>query len=77
MDFILYFATDIARRIFVSEEASELGFTRIDLLDDSAVGLFLETHADDAVAADDVQRIYRHINGNDSILDWDTPLCVN
>ena len=37
MDFILYFATDIARRIFISEEAGRLGFTRIDLLDDSAV----------------------------------------
>ena len=77
MDFILYFATDIARRIFVSEEASELGFTRIHLLDDSAVGLFLKTHGDEAVAVDDVQRIYSYINGNDSILDWDTPLCVN
>ena len=44
MDLILYFATDIARRSFISEEAGVLGFTRIDLLDDSAVGVFVETH---------------------------------
>jgi hypothetical protein len=69
MDLILYFATDIARRSFISEEAGVLGFTRIDLLDDSAVGVFVETHDD----GDWVRWFYRHLRGNDSILDWDTP----
>ena len=68
MDFILYFATDIARRIFISEEAGRLGFTRIDLLDDSAVCVCVETHD-----PSDVRHIYREFRGNDSILDWDTP----
>jgi hypothetical protein len=74
MDFIIYFATDIARRIFISEEARRLGFSRVVILDDSAACLFLETqHADASTQRKHVQHIYRHMRRSDSVLDWETP----